>query len=67
MRTTVDLPDGLLDEAQRRCDFPTKREAVVAALEEMINKARREEFVRRLGTFDYDFTLEDLKKMRASD
>lgn len=43
MRTTLDLPEELVDEARRSANLATKREAVIAGLEELIKKARREE------------------------
>jgi len=67
MRTTVDLPDGLLDEAQRLGDFSSKRETVNVALDEFIGRKLREELIERLGTFKIDMTLEDLERLRAMD
>jgi Arc/MetJ family transcription regulator len=43
MRTTLDLPEELVDEARRSSHLGTKREVVIAGLEELIKKARREE------------------------
>ena len=42
MRTTLDLPADLLEEARRAANLPTKREAVIAGLEELIRRSRRE-------------------------
>ncbi len=40
MRTTVDMPGSLLDEARAAANVRTKREAVIAGLEELIRKAK---------------------------
>lgn len=42
MRTTIDIPELLLEEARRAANLLTKRETVIAGLEELIRKARRE-------------------------
>jgi len=49
MRTTLDLPDELLEEARRAANLATKRETVIAGLEELIRRARREELRRLAG------------------
>jgi Arc/MetJ family transcription regulator len=43
MRTTLDLPDGTLEKARRAANLRTKRETVIAGLEELIRKSKREE------------------------
>jgi Arc/MetJ family transcription regulator len=43
MRTTLDIPEKTLEEARRAANLRTKRETVVAGLEELIRKARRDE------------------------
>jgi Arc/MetJ family transcription regulator len=43
MRTTMDIPDDLLEAARRAMDLRTKREAVIAGLEELIRKSERQE------------------------
>ena len=43
MRTTVDLPQALVEEACRLSNLRTKREAIIAGLEELIRARRREE------------------------
>ena len=67
MRTTIDLPDGKLEQAQRLGDFSSKRETVNVALDEFIGRKLREELIERLGTFKIDMTLEDLERLRAMD
>jgi Arc/MetJ family transcription regulator len=43
MRTTLDIPTDLLEAARRAMDLATKRETVIAGLEELIRKAEREQ------------------------
>jgi Arc/MetJ family transcription regulator len=57
MRTTLDLPEELLEEARRLWNFRTKQEAVTAGLEELIRKARREELRKLAGKVDLDLDL----------
>ena len=42
MRTTLDLPADLLENARRAMELRTKRETVVAGLQELIRKGKRE-------------------------
>ena len=43
MRTTLDLPEETLEEARRAARLRTKTETVIAGLEELIRKSKREE------------------------
>ena len=49
MRTTVDIPSDLLEAARRAADSRTKRETVIAGLEELIKKSEREELRQLAG------------------
>ncbi len=65
MKTTIDIPDGLLRETIRRTSAKTKRDAVVTALEQFNRLQRLRELNARLkGTFVNFMTQEDLKLMR---
>lgn len=57
MRTTVDLPEDLLEEARRAWHFRTKQETLTAGLRELVNKARREELRKLAGEVDLDVDL----------
>lgn len=39
----MDIPEDLLETARRAMDLRTKREAVIAGLEELIKKSERDE------------------------
>ncbi|MDQ5872952.1 MAG: type II toxin-antitoxin system VapB family antitoxin [Acidobacteriota bacterium] len=49
MRTTLDLPEETLEKARRAANLRTKRETVIAGLEELIRKYKREELRGLVG------------------
>ena len=55
MRTTVDIPEDLLEEARRITDSKTMRETIVIALRELVNKDKREELRQLAGKIQLDF------------
>ena len=57
MRTTVELPEDLLDEARRWSDAKTMRETLVLALEELVRKVKREELRKLAGKIHLDLDL----------
>jgi Arc/MetJ family transcription regulator len=57
MRTTVDLPEELLEEARRRTDSKIMRENLILALEELTKKAKREELRSLAGKIHLDVDL----------
>ncbi len=61
MRTTFDLPEELLEDARKAARLATKREAVVAGLQELLRKAKREDLRRLAGRMDLRV---DLRKSR---
>ena len=64
MKTTVDIPEKLLKEAMRRSKATTKREAVVASLEEYNRRRQVEEMLSRMGKSDTFMTQAELMDMR---
>ncbi len=64
MRITIDIPDELIERAIRALDLRARRVAIAMVLAQVANKARREEFVRRLGTFKMGMTREELLRWR---
>jgi len=57
MRTTLDVPEELLDEARRAAGFRTKRETVISALEELVKKAKREQLRHLAGKMNLRIDL----------
>jgi Arc/MetJ family transcription regulator len=66
MRTTLDLPEDLLEKARKAARARTKRETVVAGLEELIRKSRREELRRLAGHLDIDIDLDRSRRRRTA-
>jgi Arc/MetJ family transcription regulator len=55
MRTTVELPENLLEEARRAIDAKTMRETIVRGLEELVKKGKRERLRALAGKIHIDF------------
>jgi Arc/MetJ family transcription regulator len=66
MRTTLDLPEDLLENARRASNLPTKRETVLAGLEELIRKSRRERLRRMAGRLDLEIDLRRSRRKRPA-
>lgn len=64
MRTTLDLPEDLLNEAMKVTHITTKTGVIVLALEELIRKAKISEIKKYRGKIALDI---DLDKIRNRD
>jgi Arc/MetJ family transcription regulator len=49
MRTTLILPDELVDEARETLGFTSKTDTVVYALREVVRRGRRDDLVSLMG------------------
>lgn len=58
MRTTLDLPAALMDEAQKLLGFKSKTDTVVLSLTELVRRRRIEELRGLLGRVDLDLDLD---------
>jgi Arc/MetJ family transcription regulator len=68
MKTTIDIPDLVLDEAMKHTGAKTKRDAVVTAVERFNRSKRLEALNARVrGTFKDFMTGHDLKAMREAE
>lgn len=61
MRTTVDLPEELLEEAMRIAHTKTKRMAITLGLKELIHRKRLDDLLSLRGKIDLDL---DVRKSR---
>ena len=52
MRTTLDIPEDLLEEARRVLGFKSKTDTVVLSLRELIRRRRIAELKELLGAVD---------------
>ena len=69
MRTTLILPDGLVEAARELLGFTSKTDTVVYALREVVRRGQREELKALLGrvTFEVDPTTLRSKDRRRRD
>ena len=61
MRTTLDLPEELLDEAMKVTRTKTKTGVIVLALEELVRKTKISELKQYKGKIDLDIDLDELR------
>lgn len=62
MRTTVDLPESLLDEVQRAAQTGTRREALIIALEDYLRRQRRRRVAEAAGDLDLDLDVRAVRR-----
>jgi Arc/MetJ family transcription regulator len=62
MRTTLDLPENLLEEARERLGFKSKTDTVILALQELVRKKRIEDLKSMLGHVQLDIDLPDSRR-----
>jgi Arc/MetJ family transcription regulator len=67
VKTTVDIPDKVLEDAMRFTKASTKRECIVRALEELNRRERVGRLIEMLGKSDTFMTLDELIKVREAD
>ena len=54
MRTTLDLPEGLVDEARTSLGYSSKTDTVVFALREVVRRSRLEELKTLMRRVEFD-------------
>jgi Arc/MetJ family transcription regulator len=57
MRTTLDIPEPLLEEARRLLGFKSKSATVVVALRELVRRRRIEELKSLLGAVELEIGI----------
>ncbi|MBI5102179.1 MAG: type II toxin-antitoxin system VapB family antitoxin [Nitrospirae bacterium] len=62
MRTTIDLPQKLVEEAMKVSHQRTKTAVIVAALEDFVRKSRIQGLKKFRGQVDLDIDLDTLRK-----
>jgi Arc/MetJ family transcription regulator len=65
MRTTLDLPEELLNEAMKVTQTKTKTKVIITALEDLIRKSKISELKRFKGKIDLAINLDDLRGRRC--
>jgi Arc/MetJ family transcription regulator len=66
MRTTLVLPDELMDEAREATGMASKTDTVVYALREVIRRKRIEELKAMFGTVDIRLDLDKIRGRRRA-
>ncbi len=61
MRTTLDLPEELLNEAMRLSQIKTKTKVIVTALQEFIRKNQISDIKQFKGKVDLDIDLNNIR------
>ena len=61
MRTTLDLPEGLLKEAMESTHIQTKTKVIITALEELIRKSRISGLKKFKGKIDLDIDMDAVR------
>ncbi len=58
MRTTLDIPEPLIEEARRLLGFKSKTDTVVLSLQEMIRRKRIEELKELMGSVRLEIDID---------
>ena len=61
MRTTLDLPEELLNEAMRVSHIETKTKVIITALQELIRKSQISEIKKFRGKVDLDIDMNSIR------
>jgi Arc/MetJ family transcription regulator len=62
MRTTLDLPEPLIEEARRLLGFKSKTDTVVVSLQDLVRRKRVEELKAMLGTVKLELDLDHSRR-----
>ena len=66
MKTTIDIPEEMLQDAMRFAGARTKREAVVTAVADYNRRCRMAALTRHLGSCRDFVTVSELERARSS-
>jgi Arc/MetJ family transcription regulator len=61
MRTTLDLPEGLLNEAMKATQINTKTKVIITALEDLVRKSKISELKEFKGKIDLSIDLNEIR------
>jgi hypothetical protein len=62
MRTTLDLPVELIEEARTTMGFKSKTDTIVFALREVVRRHRNDELKAMIGKIRFDFDPTEIRK-----
>ncbi len=66
MRTTLDIPPGLVEEARDAIGFKSKTDTVVFALKEVVRRSQIQDLKKLITRLDYDFDPTLIRKKERS-
>ena len=61
MRTTLDLPEDLINEAMKATRINTKTKVIIAALEDLIRKSKISGLKKFKGKIDLDIDMNAIR------
>lgn len=61
MRTTLDLPEELINEAMKSTKIPTKTKLIITALEELIRRTKIAGIKKFKGKVDLDIDMDIIR------
>ncbi len=61
MRTTLDLPEELLNEAMKATQIQTKTKVIITALEELVRKSKISQLKEFKGKIDIAIDLNEIR------
>ena len=61
MRTTLDLPEDLIDEAMKATKMNTKTKVIITALEELIRKSKISGLKEFKGKINLDINMDSVR------
>jgi Arc/MetJ family transcription regulator len=64
MKTTIDIPDELIEEAKKAAHCKTKKEAIMIALSDYIKKMRIEQAINMEGKLKFSDNMEKTRHER---
>ena len=62
MRTTLDIPEGLIEEAREAIGFKSKTDTVTFALKEIIRRKRKDELKDFITKMEFEFDPTEIRK-----
>jgi len=65
MRTTLDLPEELVEQARKALGFKSKTDTVVLALREVVRRSRLDELKDLLGRVDLQIDIPASRRRRS--
>jgi hypothetical protein len=61
MRTTLDLPAELVDEARNALGYVSKTDTIIFALKEVVRRSRIDDLKDLLGRIEFEFDPTELR------